>query len=231
MNGREQVLGSPDPSSRLRLLQVTSQALPTGAFAYSGGLESALELGMLKGAEECGSFLAGWMRAALGCVELPYFLRMRASFLHGDVDGAQGWSRRLLASRESAEAQAQDRQMAHSLQKVLAQLLGDEIPDNWTPVTYAEGLALAGVKFSLSEEDAVSGCAFGWLEQHVSALTRLVPLGPLAGQRLVDRGVRELPTVIQLSRALSDDELGAGCPAMAMAGARHETQYSRMFRS
>lgn len=216
---------------RFRMLQLTSQALPTGAFAYSGGLESAMALGFMEGSESYGRFLTSWMRSALGRVDLPYFLRIRNSFFHQDIERARYWSRRLFASRDSAEGQAQDRQMARALEKIITQLLPSSDAQEWSPLTYVEALAFAGVGFGLSEEDALVGCAYGWLEQHVSALTRLVPLGPIAGQRLLDTGILALPGVVALARDLLDEELGGGCPAMAMAGALHETQYSRMFRS
>jgi urease accessory protein len=60
---------------------------------------------------------------------------------------------------------------------------------------------------------------------------RLIPLGQTAGQRMLSALSRELPALVTLAGELADDALGATLPALAIASALHETQYTRLFRS
>ena len=98
-------------------------------------------------------------------------------------------------------------------------------------VTHAALFALAGARFDVPEHALVSGFTFSWLESQVSALTRLVPLGQLAAQRVLSAVATRIPSAVELAQGLSDAELGATLPGLALASAWHETQYSRLFRS
>jgi urease accessory protein len=217
--------------ARARMLQLVSQALPTGAFAYSGGLEAALELGFVRSEQDCHTFFVPWMNVTLSHLDLPYFVRIFRALQQSDESAARDQSARLYASREGAELQMQDRQMARSLHRVLAAICPESIPQGYVSLTYAECLARAACHYGLTEDDALLCCAYGWVEQHVSALSRLIPLGPIAGQKLMDVCLQLLPSVIERGRNLPDWDLGASCPGMARACAFHETQYTRIFRS
>ena len=214
-----------------RAFQLASQALPIGAFAYSGGLESALDIGLLEGEEDAAELLGSWMEASLAYLDLPSFLFIRRAFLTDDIARASWLSARLLASRESSELQAQDRQMARALRRVLLRLAPSALPAEWMPSTYAEALARATIAYELEQEAAQMVLCYGWIEQHTSALCRLIPLGPLAGQTLLDSCLRRLPTVMAAAATVTEEEIGASCPGMALASALHETQYTRLFRS
>ncbi len=218
-------------AARARMLQLVSQALPTGAFAYSGGLESVQELGILRSEEDCHGYFVPWMKVSLGYLELPYFVRVLRALQLGDEKEARLQSACLFANREGAELQKQDRQMARSLHRVLAAICPESCPSDHVSLTYSEALARAAHHYQLTEDDALLCCAFGWVEQHVTALSRLIPLGPLAGQKLMDACLKHLPELIERGRALPDREIGASCPGLARASAFHETQYTRIFRS
>jgi urease accessory protein len=230
---------SPPPSeaaalstcaARLRLLQLASQALPTGAFAYSSGLESLYGLGHLRDETRCQSYLNSLMDNVVVHLELPLFCKMRRALVHGDFLAATELSDYLLASRESMEMQEQERQMGRALRRTLVDLRPSAC-EGWQPGTFLEALAHASNIFGLSDEDAQELVVYTWLEQHISALCRIVPLGPLAGQRVLDGVLTHAPYAIMQARNLGDDEIGASAPQLALASALHETQYTRIFRS
>lgn len=216
--------------SGLRLLQLASQALPTGAFAYSNGLESLHQMGHLKDDAQCTDYLNSLMDAAVVHLELPLFLRMRQALLTQDFEKAAQHSAYLLASRETMELQEQERQMGRALCRVLRELHPSRC-GAWDPQTFSESLAFASVLYELSDDDAALLLLYTWLEQQVSALCRLIPLGPLAGQRVIDAALTHAPRAISRGIALLDDEIGAASPHLALASALHETQYTRIFRS
>ena len=73
--------------------------------------------------------------------------------------------------------------------------------------------------------------AFGWAENMVQAAIRSVPLGQSAGQRILARLAVEIPQAVDVALALDDDGRQSFTPMLAILSARHETQYSRLFRS
>lgn len=214
-----------------RLLQLASQALPTGAFAYSGGLETAHARSIIADEDSGRDFLASLLLASPTHLELPIFLRMYDAFTAGAPDLAAWWSRYLLASRESLELQEQDRQMARALERVLLAIAPEACDPGHPPTTFPEALARAARHYELPREDAALLSAYTWIEQHTTALSRLLPLGPLASQRVVDKLLRLVPTAIAQAMALTDEEIGFACPKLALFSAWHETEYCRVFRS
>jgi len=78
-------------------------------------------------------------------------------------------------------------------------------------------------------EPALQAIAFGWAENLTQAAVRCVPLGQTAGQRLLARLVHAIPQAV--ATALAAPEPLAFAPLLGIRGARHETQYSRLFRS
>jgi urease accessory protein len=72
---------------------------------------------------------------------------------------------------------------------------------------------------------------FGWAENMVQAALKAVPLGQLAGQRILQALVGQMPALIEGALAMTDDDMQSFSPMLGIASARHETQYSRLFRS
>jgi urease accessory protein len=91
--------------------------------------------------------------------------------------------------------------------------------------------ALATARFGIPVGDALAGYAFSWAEAVTSAAVRLVPLGQNAGQRLLLAAGDAIQRLVPRALALTDEDLGAAAPGQALASARHETLYSRLFRS
>jgi len=58
-----------------------------------------------------------------------------------------------------------------------------------------------------------------------------VPFGQQAAQTLLRDLGEALPAVLDQALSLSDEQLGGGLPLLAIASSRHETQYTRLFRS
>ena len=80
-------------------------------------------------------------------------------------------------------------------------------------------------------DQALQAHAFGWAENMTQAALKAVPLGQSAGQRMLARLAREIPVAVQTALLLSDEDRQAFSPMLAVLSARHETQYSRIFRS
>jgi len=217
----------------LRLLQIVSPALPTGAFAYSQGLEQAVAEKWVTDETEARMWLLGLLRWSFATLDMPVLVRLMTAWRDGDALGVARWSRWLLACRPTRELRAEDRQLGGALARVLegleiAQAVGwGRRPD----VTHATMFALAAVCFDVAPAAAVAGAAFAWAEAVTAAAVRLVPLGQTAGQRILAAAGAAIPALAARALALMDDELGAAAPGQALASAAHETLYSRLFRS
>lgn len=228
-------MSPPVPLSALgvqaRLLQLASQSLPTGAFAYSNGLEAAHARGAVTDEASGRSFLEGLLLATPTHLELPLLVRMHDALAAGDSNQAARYSDILLASRESREFQEQDGQMGRALGRVLASIAPGACDPAGPPRTFLEALARAAHYYGLGREETALLGLYTWIEQHATALARLIPLGPLASQRVVDALLKQIPTAIARALAVQDDDIGFGCPGLALLSAWHETQYTRVFRS
>ncbi len=217
----------------LRLLQIVSPALPTGAFAYSQGLEQAVAEKWVTDETEARMWLLGLLRWSFATLDMPVLGRLMRAWRDADALGVARWSRWLLACRPTRELRAEDRQLGGALARVL-EGLGVAEAAGWgrrADATHATMFALAAVRFGVGPAAAVAGAAFAWAEAVTAAAVRLVPLGQTAGQRILAAAGAAIPALAARALTLMDDELGAAAPGQALASAAHETLYSRLFRS
>lgn len=221
------------PLGRLRLMQLISPALPIGAFTYSQGLEWAVEAGWVRDVHSLGDWLEGLLDDGLAQLELPILERLYSACEREDVDVIERWGRQLYASRETRELRAEEHNRARALITLLADLEVAQAVDWKESLCHCQAapFALAAVHWQISVEDCLLGYAWGWLENQVAAAIKLVPLGQTDGQRVLLQLAERLPLAVEQALGLGDDAIGAGAPALAIASARHETQYTRLFRS
>ncbi|PKD41922.1 urease accessory protein UreF [Methylomonas sp. Kb3] len=219
--------------SLLRLLQLVSPSLPIGMYSYSQGLETAVHDGWVTNAEQTGDWLRGLLHNGLGKVDAPLLARLYDAWQTNDIEAVTHWSQTLTAYRETAELRAEDRQTGQALARLLVKL---EMPEAqiWQKrpdATLATLFALAATRWQIDKADAIAGYLWGWLENQVLGAIKLVPLGQVAGQQLLQGLAAELPGLVESASQLKDDEIGGSCFGLALASSRHEIQYSRLFRS
>jgi urease accessory protein len=217
----------------LRLMHLASPALPIGAFAYSQGLEQAIELAWVCDEASAEAWILGLLATGMGRLDLPVLARLYEAFATDDTGAAQRWSDYLFASRGSSELQAEERHLGGALARVLDGL-GVGGARDWLAapqVTHATMFALAAVRWGIPLPAAAAGYAFAWTEAQVGAATRLCPLGQQAAQRILSRSIPIIDCAVADALVLPDDDVGAAAPAQAIASALHETLYSRLCRS
>lgn len=219
--------------SLLRLLQLASPALPVGAYAYSQGLEWAVAAGWVADEASLASWLEEQLVYAVGRVDLPVFARLHEAARVGDEAAQQHWSRQLIAMRETRELVADDCDRGRALARLLRDL-GIAAAGPWVTrpdAPFAALAALAAVAWHIPVAPAAHAYAWSWLENQVLAGVKLVPLGQVAGQRLLLDLARRIPAVCASALVCGDDEIGGTLPIVALASSLHETQYTRLFRS
>jgi urease accessory protein len=222
-----------NPAALPRLLQLCSPTLPVGAYAYSQGLESAVEHGWVRDEASAGEWILGLLSHSMRRLDIPVFARLYRAWRDCDLDVARRWNARLFASREAAELQREDQQLGAALARLLSDLGLDEAEPwrNAPRVCFATLFSLATVRWDIPLPEAATGYAWAWTENQVAAATRLIPLGQTASQRLLVTAGPAIVAAVADGLVLPNEEIGAAAPGLALAGALHETQYSRLFRS
>jgi urease accessory protein len=220
----------------LHLLQLSTPSLPIGAYSYSQGLEAALESGLVHDEASAKEWIAEALQLVVARFEAPVLWRLLQAFDKVDADAVQRWTERFLAARDTAEFRAETVQMGYSLGKLLAEL---ELPrpelltllQTLPEVPLPTALACAAVALDVPHEAALLGMLFSWAENQVLVCVKSVPLGQVAGQRLLLSLRPALESAALTAQALKDDELSNWSPGLSLLSMRHEVQYSRLYRS
>ncbi len=220
----------------VRLLQLASPALPIGAYSYSQALERVVEDGTVHDAATAREWIGDVLEWVVAPGEAAVAWRLLAAAQRADWALLATWNGWFRASRETAELRAETEQTGGSLAKLAADLdLLDEPARHalpaLAPVTLPAAYALAARGFAVPIDAALAAYVWSWLENQVLAAVKLVPLGQVAGQRLLTGLGAGVPKVATTAMTLSDDQLSTFAPGLALASARHETQYTRLFRS
>ena len=221
----------------VRLLQLASPALPVGAYTYSQGLEWAVESGVIRDEAGAGRWIADLLQHGIGSYEAPLVVALMAAWAAGDMAEIGCLNAEFLASRESAELRAETAQMGFSMRRLLRDLRDDSLSAVMTTVeampevafpTVWSGIAAA---WQIESEAALTAYLWSWAENQVMAALKAVPLGQAAGQRLLADLGRQIPEITVNRKNWPKSKWSNFTPAFAIACARHETQYSRLFRS
>lgn len=215
----------------LHLLHLVSPALPVGAYAYSQGLEYAVDSGWLKTEDDLTGWLRGVMEHGFGQLDAPVMLRCLRAWRRRDGAALQEWNQYLLACRETAELLLEDSQLGMALRRLLRSLRIDDATLAADEVSFASQFALACHHWQIAEGEALQGFIWTWLENQVAAATKLVPLGQTQAQGILVRLLEEIPAIAQTALQLRDEDIGWSLPGQVLASAKHERQYSRLFRS
>ena len=215
-----------------RLLQLVSPSLPIGAYSYSQGIEWAVEAGWIQSHEDLRQWMLGLIEAGMQFIDLPVLKRMLLAWQDKHIAQLETWNDFLIASRETRELRLEEQQRG----KAFAQLLVRLEPEAAGYRTIIEKSQIAGFsyacyKWHIDFEDAASGLIWSWLENQVLAAVKIIPLGQTDGQKLIFELSALIPGVVSRADLLADDDLGASSVALAIASSRHETQYTRLFRS
>jgi len=225
----------PNPvsaNSLLQLIWLASPALPVGGFSYSEGIEAAVEWAGVDSEAKAAEWLADQLHLSFARGDLAAFAQAIAAWRANDMPRIRELNQWVMSTRESAEFFLQTEQMGRSFVEWL-KLHHADTAEVFTdlPASYPIAFAFAVGRTGATVHDGCLAFAFGWAENMVAAAVKAVPLGQSAGQRILGRLANEIPDAVTRAIALGDDERQAFAPLLAVLSARHETQYSRLFRS
>ena len=222
--------------SLARLLRLASPALPVGAYSYSQALEWAVESGSVHDAATAAEWIGDALAVSMVRCEAPVWLRLHAACAANRPGEFMRWNEFFLAARETAELRAETLQMGRSMVALLMRagdlpeasraLLGS-LEEPGFPAAFACAVSAWGI----APRAGLTAYLFAWAENQAIAAVKLVPLGQSAAQDILARLTAALPEALDQAFALQDDAIGSLAFGLAIASCRHETQYTRLFRS
>jgi urease accessory protein len=225
-----------DAAARYRLMTWLSPAYPVGAFAYSSGLEWAVEAGDITNAQTLRDWLAAVLGDGAGFCDGIFFSAAHAAVTGGD-DAA------LVAVAELAAAFAPTRERHHettTLGRAFMEVTGAAWPcaaltrlvELWHgAVAYPVAVGVACAGHGIASAPALHAFVAAMTSNWISAGMRLIPLGHTDGQHLVAALEPLVAQTAQRALGAGLDDLGSATFRADLAGIRHETQYTRLFRS
>jgi urease accessory protein len=220
----------------VRLLQLASPALPIGGYSYSQALEWMVEAGDVRDASGAHSWIGEMLDTVMAQGEAPVVARLCMLARPGEWHGFARWHAWFRASRETVELLAETQQMGGALCKWMVEL---ELADGaargamarCAPLTLPGAYALAARALAIEPPDATAAYLWSWLENQVLAAVKAVPLGQASGQKMLLALGARIPQVVDAAMVMPDEDVASFAPGLALASARHETQYTRLFRS
>lgn len=220
-----------------RLLAWLSPAYPIGAFSYSHGIETAVEEGFIKDRASLIAWLDSVLRDGTGRVDGALFAMAWRAAAAQDWPAFDTIAERATAWRGTSEMALESRQQGGSFLSITRnawphadldsthQRLAGEIA---LPVAVALAAAVHGVAL----EQALVGYLHGFTANLISAAVRTVPLGQSDGQLALAALEPAVRRAVDTALATDDlDEVGTATPLLDWCSLRHETQYTRLFRS
>lgn len=217
----------------LRLLQLTSPSLPTGAFSYSQGLEWAVESDWIKNGQDLTCWLEDILNTSLCSVDIPLLGHMYRACAELALDQLEHLCDIMLACRESSEMQQEEIHRGRALAVLLESLKLLPSPQCKEILARSQlaGFAMAAQRWQIPLHQASHGYLWSWLENQVLAGVKIIPLGQTEGQQILARLLDKVPVMISKAQHMPLEEIGATSPALALASSFHETQYTRIYRS
>ena len=213
-----------EPTQFLQLMAIMSPAFPIGSFAYSHGLEWAIDDGVVKTPDDVRGWITSLLVHGSGWNDAVLF----AASFDADDAGRTEIDELALALSASRERSLETSDLGQSLAKSVATLVASDVVKYKSyPVVFAATCAGVGI------DKRVGLLAFlqAFSNNLITVALRLVPLGQNRGLEIMRELMPVIITTVERAITSSLDDLGSSTFLSDIAAMKHETQYSRVFRS
>lgn len=220
-----------------RLLAWLSPAYPVGAFSYSHGVETAVEEGLIRDRLSLVTWLDSILRRGTGAVDGALFAASWRAATEGDWPAFDAIAQRATAWRGTSEMALESRQQGGSFLSITRTAWPHAALDEVHRRLEGElalpvAVALAAAVHGIALEAALSGYLHAFTANLISAALRSVPLGQTDGQIALAALEGVVSDTTRTAIAVESlDDVGTATPLLDWCSLRHETQYTRLFRS
>ena len=219
-----------------RLLAWSSPGYPTGAFSYSHGLEWAVETGDVKNLQGLLDYVTAVLSRGGAWVDAVLFAHAWHAATPATLDSL---TQLAAAFRGSSETALESRQQGGAFLDVTRkawphptlEAFATRQAQTATPVAHCIAVAVACAAHEIPLEPALNAYIHAVAANLVSAGARLIPLGQTQAQIAIAQLAPVITDIAERAQTTSLDDLGTAAPAIELCSLRHETQYTRLFRS
>ncbi len=220
----------------LRLMAWLSPGYPVGAYAYSHGLEAAVEAGDITDEASLSEWLADVCERGSLRNDLILAIRAHRAAEASDVKDLTVTNDLALAIAPSSELHLETRQQGRSfLDATLGtwpcarlDAVADALPGT---VAYPVAVGAAAGAHGMAPGPMLAAYGLAFVQNLVSAALRAAPVGQAAGTRVTAALTPRIAALAEAALGQGLDDLGTCCLRLDLGSFRHETQYSRIFRS
>jgi urease accessory protein len=220
--------------------------MPVGAYSYSEGLETLVELKVVSDHQKLQVWLSNELRYGAIRIDSALMLRAYRSTFEGDLSGLCYWNNWLSAARETKELRQQSWQMGNTLLRLLKDLENEELSSNIhnnLPTlesiidtlkkccNYSIAFGIAAAFWEIDAEDALLGYLHSWATNVIGAGVKLIPLGQTTGQQILKLLYPQIDSIVPEILNLNEERLSSCTWGLSLASCLHETQHTRLFRS
>ena len=232
-------IGTNSHANLIKLHTWLSPNFPVGAYVYSHGIEFAVEEGLVTDADTLQNWIKGVLTYGTGCKDGILFSETwKAASENNDV--------RLLELSEMARVFQPTAEMeieSHAQGNAFIDAICAAWPSNQLNrissylkqdnknISYSVAVALVSAMHGIALGDALSAYLNAFSSNLVSAGVRLIPIGQTMGLKVLAGLADTILTVKEISLTSSPNNLGSATLVVDWTSARHETQYTRLFRS
>jgi urease accessory protein len=222
--------------AQIPLMIWLSPAFPVGAFAYSHGLEWAHEAEDVSDAASLQAWIADLLRLGSARNDAVLFAAAYRAAVERDAPVIAEVAELALALAASAERRLETSTQGDAFVAAVANAWPceaiDLLKEAWCePVAYPVAVAVASAGYAIPLQEALEAFVLGFVGNLVSAAIRLGIVGQSDGQRVIAALVAPVHELAALAAESNLDDLGGCAFRSDLAALRHETQYTRLFRS
>jgi urease accessory protein len=230
----------------LSLLQFSDGLFPVGSYAHSFGLETYVADGSIRDAQGVQSFVLSYLQGSLAPTDAVAVLASRKAALAHKATRFEQCARidKLLdATKTATELRNASRQMGRQLLRIAVSLSGPLVLDGLTPRLFqaveveetpghhAMAFGVVGAALAWGEMEMIRAYLYSTCAAAIAASLRLLPLGQLAGQRILWALLPQIATLAEEVQGRDIEDIWSCAPGIEIASMRHENVDARLFRS
>jgi len=235
-SSQARAMSESEAAALYRLMTWLSPSFPVGAFSYSSGIEWAVEAGDITNAASLHDWLQVMLSDGAGFCDAVFVAQThRAVTAHDDaaLHAVAELAAAFVPSRErQLETTSQGRAFIDTARAAWScEGLDEVIAACGGPIVYPVAVGLVSAAHGIALEPALHAFLHAVVSNWISAGSRLVPLGQTDSQRVLAKLEQEVAATVKRALGAGLDDLGSATFRADLASLRHETQYTRLFRS
>jgi urease accessory protein len=224
------------PKELLDLMSWLSPSFPVGSFSYSHGLEYAAEKGLIHDRITAEQWIATILNKGSGHSDSILFLETHRAVRAGDKERFEKVSELATAMRSTSELAHESKSQALAFQKAISSAWDKPDFEEWMsclPPDFSYPISVATICALSNIEESYSLMAYlhAFMTNLVSAAVRLIPLGQSDGQKIIASLSQILSENLAIILDFPINNIGSAALRVDWTSMKHETQYTRLFRS